>query len=165
MRHPLRFVGLSTALIGLACSGLEETFEEVAEGLDDGPAMDDGPETVAGQDVSAFSIKSGDCFQDVDGETVTELTVVPCTQAHDNETFKTFDVSMGSYNEAGIEAESESTCVGAFESYVGLDYDSSKFTVAWMTPTLGSWAGGDREVICILYDSVPMTGSAKGSGQ
>jgi serine/threonine protein kinase len=129
------------------------------------PSVTATPAPVAGQDVSAFSIRTGDCFQEVDGETVTELTVVPCTQSHDNEVFKTFDVSIRTYNEAAIEAESERTCLDVFQRYVGLDYDSSKFTVAWMTPTNGSWASGDREVLCILYDSVPMTGSARGSRQ
>lgn len=161
MRHPLRATGLALSLIGLACSGLDDIsnddpyeYEPVAEE----PATQE-------EEVSAFNIQVGDCFQNVNGTTVTDLTVVPCSQPHDNEAYHTFDVRMPSFDEAKIEQKSEKICVVEFQKYVGKDYDSSQYYAAWMTPTAGSWANGDREVICILnQEGTPMTGSAKGTG-
>jgi len=165
MRHPLRTLGLASALIGLACSGLEDEEYEYEEPIFDEvePAVAAGP---AGQDISAFSMSPGDCFQDSTETTVTDLEVVPCAQAHDNEVFYKFDVSQKSFDEDAIEAEASDVCNTKFADYVGIAYPDSKYQTMWMTPTLGSWtAAGDREVVCVLYDEGPMTGTARRSNQ
>ena len=158
VKHSLWFLGLSTALLGLACAGLEEDA-----GLKSpGEPSSEGAST----EVSAFSLKIGDCFQDTVGETISDLPVVSCDSPHDNEVYHIFDVQLQGYDEAVVDETARTTCTDAFQAYVGRDFDNSKYYNAWMTPTKESWnLGSDREVICILYEAEQqMVGSARGTG-
>jgi hypothetical protein len=58
-------------------------------------------------------------------------------------------------------------CVAEFEAYVGLSYVESELNVFPITPTEGSWATGDREIVCALYnlDLSKLTGSMEGAAR
>jgi len=43
-------------------------------------------------------------------------------------------------------------CDSAFESYVGVALDNSRYSYVYYTPTEESWAGGDRVVMCSVED-------------
>jgi hypothetical protein len=117
--------------------------------------------------VDAFQVRVGDCFDDVDSfaEEVSSLPGVPCSQPHDNEAYAVFDVSIATYpdDEAMWELANES-CLERFESFVGMDYDSSSLDILTMYPTIESWKQNDREVVCAVYDinANKLVGSAKG---
>ena len=151
-------VGTLSIGFALACSGLEDL---------DLPETNDnkGSNGASPEEHDVFNMRVGMCFQDVTGDTVADLPVVDCSQAHDNEVYHLFDVSLSSFSEAGIEAEAERECIRAFEDYVNLAYPESRYIAAWLTPTMDSWQQGDREVICILYDEKPITGSVRNSGK
>ncbi len=86
---------------------------------------------------NVFELKVGECFDDPTDATVTDVEMVDCEEAHDN------------------------------EAYAGIDYGSSILDYSWLVPTPKSWEDGDdREVLCIVYDLdlKKLTGSVKNSG-
>lgn len=110
---------------------------------------------VAEGNVDAFSIRVGDCFNDTGAieEEVDSLPGVPCSQPHDNETYAVFDVSHTAYpGGEGMAEIADHTCLERFESFAGIDYQSSTLEIMTLYPTLESWNQSDREVICAVYD-------------
>lgn len=123
---------------------------------------------VASGNLDAFQVRVGDCFDDNnnDGEQVTSIPGLPCSEPHDNETFAVFDLSLDSHpGEEAIAEISFDACIERFEPFVGTDYESSTLDITLMYPTEMSWAQNDREVICAVYDldGNKLTGSVKGS--
>mgnify|MGYP001826329218 CR=1 FL=1 len=129
---------------------------------------------VAEGSVDAFTIQLGDCFDNTSslaseeiGE-VSNLPGVPCSQPHDNEVFAIFDLDQPAF--PGSEEISELSflsCLDRFESFVGVDYESSSLDITALYPSKESWSRqGDREVVCAVYDmnDGKLTGSAKNSG-
>lgn len=126
-----------------------------------------------GEEVSVFDVEEGDCF-DADGDELESVTVVDCDEPHTYEAFHVFD------HEAGDDAEypgdeamteyAETECRAPFEDYVERDYETSIWYISWITPSDGTWADGDREILCTLHqqdeneDEIRVTGSAEGSG-
>lgn len=131
---------------------------------------------------SVFEVEEGECIANSEdamvtgeGQQVTDLDIVPCSQPHALEAYHVADVdepSDGKYpGEDAINQAAQDMCVDAFDPYVGTSFEESRFTVQWLTPSSGSWDADDREVICMLYDvnlaegENPETGSAEGSGE
>ena len=59
-------------------------------------------------------------------------------------------------------------CFAAFESYVGIPWESSELDIAALEPTEESWVeGDDREVTCAIvsYDGSKLVGSTRGSNR
>jgi hypothetical protein len=129
---------------------------------------DDAGNIVDGGTLDAFQVRLGDCFDDPDSyaDELSNLQGVPCSEPHDNEAYSVFDLTVSSYQEYDIAEISESSCIERFPGYVGRDYESSALDVVTMYPSPDSWAQGDREVVCALYDmsGEKLVGSAKGSG-
>lgn len=120
-----------------------------------------------GTDTSAFEIKVGDCLNDgdVSGE-VESVPVVECTEPHDSEAYASIIMDDGDFPGADeVDTQAQDGCLAAFEGYVGTSYDNSKFEISYYYPTEATWANGDREILCVLYDPAgKSTGSASGSG-
>jgi hypothetical protein len=66
-----------------------------------------------------------------------------------------------------IATESDTICYDAFTDFVGVSYEESRLDYFPMTPTEGSWGGGDREVMCFVFDAnaEKLTGTAAGLGE
>jgi hypothetical protein len=117
---------------------------------------------------NVFSLEVGQCFQDQSAATeVSDVEVVDCDDAHDNEVYGLFDLPDGDY--PGAEAVQEAAVLGCydrFEGFVGRDYESSRLDFGWLYPTSDSWDNGDREVICMLSElsGEQLIGSMKDSG-
>ncbi len=118
---------------------------------------------------NVFSLKVGDCFNGGSGETVVDVEVVPCTEAHDFEVFATPSYAAGGDAFPGNDAMTgfaDRECVSAFQPYVGRDYADSELGVRYLTPTSESWTTGDRVVDCVLYlEGQKLTSSMRGSGR
>ena len=117
--------------------------------------------------VDAFSIRVGDCFNDTStiNEEVDSLPGVPCSQPHDNETYAVFDVSHNTYpGGEGMAEIAEGTCLERFETFTGIDYQSSTLEIMTLYPTVESWNQSDREVVCAVYDvnAAKLEGSVRG---
>lgn len=117
---------------------------------------------------NVFELKVGQCFDDPEEfGTVTDVEIVDCDKAHDNEVYALFDVPDGDFPGVSVvEQAALDGCYDAFEGYVGLDYESSVLDFSWLVPTPQSWEEGDQEVVCIAYDLdlKKLTDSVKDSG-
>ena len=146
----------------------------VALGDDDDDAQAEATTTTQpeGDPVAVDRIDVGTCFNDAGDEGAfdyTDLPVVDCEQPHDNEVYHLFDAPNGE-EYPGNEAIAEVTrngCLEAFEPYVGKAYAESAFLILPIPPSEASWDGGDREVVCAVYDSSreELTGSVRGSAR
>lgn len=120
---------------------------------------------VEGDQTSAFELSVGECFNDTNEYEISEVPIVDCAVPHDNEIYYLFDLEgdfPSDITTAGYEG-----CLPAFEGFVGAPYETSIYEVYPMTPTMGSWDNGDREVVCSVYLTTgeQMTGSAAGTAQ
>ena len=153
-------LAIAAATVALAGCSLLGQVNGGGTGTDDGG---DGE----GTDTSAFAIKVGDCLNDADvsGEVET-VPVIACTEPHDSEAYASIIMDDGDFPGADeVDTQAQDGCLGAFEGYVGASYDASKFEISYYFPTEATWANGDREILCVLYDPAGQTtGSAKASG-
>ncbi|MET0297340.1 MAG: septum formation family protein [Microbacterium sp.] len=142
---------LATALLG-GCSALD--------GILGGSVTRDAQtqEVTEAGDADVFTLRVGDCFNDVDATEVTEVPAVPCADAHDNEVYLSFDMPDGEWpGQEAIDAAAEAECTPAFSSFVGLDYDSSSLDWYAIYPVQGGWEDlGDREILCAVWDPAGM---------
>jgi hypothetical protein len=92
----------------------------------------------------------GSCFNDDQ----TGFPPVPCSSPHGAETFAVLahpDLVVYPGPEE-LEAWAEPLCYARFRSYTGVAYEDSALDFGYLYPTAGSWASGDREVVCYLFD-------------
>ena len=156
-------IAIGAATVALAgCSLLGQN----GGGGNDSDGGDTG--TGEGTDTDAFAIKVGDCLNDATvSDEVSSVPVVDCSEAHDSEAYASIIMPDGDFpGEDAVTAAAEDGCLAEFEGYVGIPYDDSSFEVSFYFPTEGSWSGGDREILCTVYDpNGQTTGSAKGSAK
>lgn len=116
---------------------------------------------------SVFSLPVGTCFDDQDATEISSVPVVDCSEPHDNEVFALIDYGETDTYPGSDQMEQigNDRCITLFASYVGIDYGASVLEVFPITPTEASWADGDREIICALYnaDLSKLTGSMQGA--
>jgi len=124
------------------------------------------PDGVAEVDVLALA--TGDCLdtRDVTGVTAT-VPVMDCSTEHDSEAYAEVVLAEGDFPGAdSVKASAESGCVDAFAEFVGLAYDDSTLDYAYYFPTEGSWAEGDRRIVCLVADpETRVTGSLEGAAR
>ena len=93
---------------------------------------------------------------------------MPCTEAHDNEVFATFDVASSEWpGEDRITDLADEGCLERFEGYVGATYEESVLMITTLMPSEDSWSMiEDREVVCVAYhmDLDKLTSSVRNSG-
>lgn len=120
-----------------------------------------------------FSVGVGDCFDDAttgDVEEVVSVAMPDCTEPHDNEAYFLFtltDAETLPYDHALITDNAEAGCLAEFETFVGIGIDQTSLYFGYLYPGEDSWAQGDREILCMAYDtegpvSEPLAG--KGAG-
>jgi hypothetical protein len=119
--------------------------------------------------VDVFQIKAGDCFDDSIGfgDEISSLPGVPCSEPHDNEAYAAFDLTTSTYtDEESMWEMAHNACLERFETFVGRDYETSTLDIFSLYPTADSWANGDREVVCAVYDmeESKLVGSVQGRG-
>ncbi len=118
------------------------------------PAPTDPPEYQATED-----LRVGDCYEpveDVDDQTLLAAIIVPCEQPHTNEVFGLGDL-VGDADAPfpgpdSVDDDAIVLCDEAFEAYIGVALDNSRYSYVYYTPTEQSWAGGDRVVMCSVED-------------
>ncbi|WP_277050469.1 septum formation family protein [Ruania albidiflava] len=105
---------------------------------------------------------------DFEGDEVTDIPEVDCSEEHDAQIFHKFDMDDGDFpgNDA-IRSAAEEQCVPAFEEFVGTGYQESSLDISYIGPSEDTWdQADDREVLCFLYtmDGSTSTESFEGSG-
>ncbi len=112
---------------------------------------------VVAMGVGWLALQPGDCLTaDGTAEVVlSTLSLSNCLAPHDAELF-----AIGIYSDKpwpGLEAlavDGDVYCLSEFAPYVGIGFDDSALFYDFLMPTEESWALGDREVLCILFDEV-----------
>ncbi len=160
-RLSLLAVAAAAAVSLAGCSLLGSTF-----GGDSTPRGDDGQVVEQNDSADVFSIRVGDCLNDASaGDEVTEVPLVPCSEPHDSEVYASIIMTGDAFpgNDAVI-AEADDACFERFEEFVGIPYLDSIYDFSYYFPTEGSWANGDREILCVIYDPAgqKLTGSLAG---
>lgn len=116
-------------------------------------------------------IGAGTCYDpvtDVDDGTLLAALLRPCGERHSAEVFGVGRIpgrEGDPYPGAEQTAEqARQICEPAFEAYVGLPYVASSLVMTIYSPTAGTWAGGDRLVVCTLAaEGERLKGSARGT--
>jgi hypothetical protein len=127
------------------------------------------PPTTAGpEDANVFTLEVGDCLVDdtAEGE-VREVPVVPCDQPHTSEIYYSHTLSGDTLpSQSEMEDIVDAECVSRFEGFVGIPYPDSALLVTWLEPTPGSWAAGDRELLCLASGPAgEVVGTLEGSNR
>jgi putative regulator of septum formation len=127
-----------------------------------------------GEETGVFELKIGDCFS-TDTDELQTVDVVACAEAHQYEVFALLDhpaTDDEPYPGADVLLEyADGACQAPFEEYVDHAYQTSIWYITSLSPTEGTWADGDREIVCTLNrpdeagDPVTLTGSAEGSAE
>lgn len=120
-------------------------------------------------EADVFSITVGDCINSADlGTEVETVPTVPCDEPHDTEIFASTKLPDGEFpgDDAIMEMANE-YCLPAFETFIGLDYDSSEIYYQPLTPSQLSWdEADDREVLCMAVDEAGgLTGTLEGANR
>lgn len=152
-----------TAVVALGgCSVLQDVFPAQAERDAETQEIAEAGQ----QDV--FSVALGDCFNDdqaAPGSEISDVPAVPCAEPHDNEVYFLFDVP-GEEFPVDIDQLADDGCYTQFATFVGLDYETSVLNYFPIQPTAQTWADGDREVICSVFEpEVQVSGTLAGSAR
>lgn len=130
---------------------------------------DESGEVIEGNDeTNVFTLRVGDCGNaPADNEVVSTIPTVPCDEPHDFEIYLSHIMTQTEYpGQDAIAAEADEVCLGGFTDFIGLPYSDSQYYFSYYFPTEGSWAEGDREVLCFVYDQAgQITGSLENIGQ
>lgn len=130
---------------------------------------------------SVFDLEPGSCVLAPDHDDVatelSEVTTVPCDQAHELEVFALVDFPEQSDTEATqagstfpgdalLKDFADGACAEQFASYVGVDYRDSDLFFTYLVPSARSWqAEDDRTVLCLITTTGDeLTQSVAGTG-
>lgn len=146
---------IAKGIVGVAGLGIAAFAGTTA--LEDNTTRNDDGEIVESGGLGAFQMQVGDCFNrsvDEDAELVASVEGMPCSVPHDNEVFAEFDVTPAAIypGEDPIYEEAWFACQARFEDWVGRPYEESILEINVFTPSAGSWAEGDREATCFVFD-------------
>ncbi|MFN4001436.1 septum formation family protein [Microcella sp.] len=160
-RRPIAILVIGAAVVALsACSAFGPLVP-----ADEPVRDDDGRIIEPNEQTDAFALQVGDCLDDgtATGEVQTVPTV-PCDEPHDSEIYSAHLLGQSQYPGDDIVVDkAEALCLPAFEQFVGEPYLESRFDFSFYYPTAESWATGDREVLCVIYDPEgPVTGTLEG---
>ena len=120
-----------------------------------------------------FSLTVGDCFDDwessLEGATqeVSDVPIVDCSEPHDNEVYSVSEIAGGAFpGDTTVQDLTIERCTDTFEPLVGKAYADSQLDFGAFFPTAATWADGDREVMCFLWqvDFEKLEGTMQGSG-
>jgi hypothetical protein len=118
------------------------------------------PQTVKGDafitagTTGILTIEGGECFDDpayspAAGEVVVIYT--PCAEGADNQSYGFAHAPDGPWNRASLAAFAHRSCAGLFARLWpgGSGAELAHYPIM---PTEETWADGDRDVMCVVYD-------------
>lgn len=106
------------------------------------------------QTVSTYDLEPGTCYE-YPTDYVGDVDVYDCAEPHLYEVFAVFDLDnpldTPYPGDEEVYALADEACETYFEPYVGIEYDLSVLYYFPFYPDESSWATGDREIACVLY--------------
>ena len=169
MRKTFRLLAAPAAL--LFAIGLSACNPEVPVPDPTGPGeRTTTPPSASGRTTAVADLRVGDCFNDESptGSDVDSVEVVDCDAPHQYEAYNNYDIPGSDLPEReAMGREVRNGCYSSFTTYVGIPYENSTYRINSFNPTAGSWARGDRTIICTIKsgDGSPVTGSLKGAAR
>jgi hypothetical protein len=118
--------------------------------------------------VAVVDLAVGNCLDTHGRPSITAtVPVVDCDLEHDSEAYAQVVLDEGDFpGDAAVKAAAEQGCSDDFSAFVGLDYASSALDYAYYFPTQGSWATGDRRILCLVGDpDARVTGTLDGAAR
>ena len=105
--------------------------------------------------VSIFALRAGDCFQYPGAKiAITEVTLLPCTQAHNAQVYAVFPATGSSYpGPAALHRQSAAGCRARLRGNVNGSLITNTMSGQFLYPEPGSWAAGERTIRCLIVDS------------
>lgn len=110
----------------------------------------------AARTISVLDLARGQCLDQPDLSTglLSSVMVVPCNQPHTHEVY--YDVKYtesNTFDAAKLSQFANARCVSEFRSYVGVDFEVSRYQYLIIVPTQDTWnRDRDRNVVCVAYD-------------
>jgi hypothetical protein len=119
------------------------------------------------------SLKVGDCVSSSTSAnpSLDQLEVAPCAAPHLAEVLAVLTYPGGATDPyPGADAVgrfADSSCQAAFQTYIGIDFNSSTIDLSSFAPTKDSWPVGDRQLVCLAghKDGSTLTGSVRGTAR
>ncbi|MBQ9919119.1 MAG: septum formation family protein, partial [Microbacterium sp.] len=100
-----------------------------------------------------FALPVGTCLDELATTYITSDNVLDCAQPHNFEIFSSFLVDDGAFpGESVFEEQAYEKCDAAFAAFVGIPYADSTLEYTYLSPTKETWAQGDREILCMIFD-------------
>lgn len=131
-----------------------------------------GPRSSAGvvtteASVDAFQLVVGDCTGPMKEGDVSSLKVVPCGDPHNYEAFAASDLPDGEFpGDNEVRNKAQGFCSPKFRTFIGVSTKDSAYDLFYLYPTDGTWATGDRQVLCLAgLDKGGIKGTLKGVGK
>ncbi|WP_123788435.1 septum formation family protein [Phytoactinopolyspora halophila] len=160
-----RIVGVAAlaaaALIMSGCSAFEDLMG------DDKPDRDEetGQVTEQQEDISVFDIEEGDCIGEFAQDSVDTVDLYPCDEEHFQQVFLITEIEQDELpGDEELEELVIDECLPAFEEHVGVAYEESELDVNYLAPSQDTWADGDRDIVCTVFDPAgTVTGSLEGA--
>jgi hypothetical protein len=130
----------------------------------------EGGEITRSGDLDITELRAGDCFdlQDRQEQVIEEVDAKVCSEPHQFEM-----MFVGNMPDGGFPADDVMTdytlanCLPAFETYVGVPYEESRYDLFQFAPTEDGWNNGDHAMQCALFDTVDdeLTMSLRGANR
>ncbi|MBW4031909.1 MAG: hypothetical protein HIU88_04505 [Acidobacteria bacterium] len=123
-----------------------------------------GTPTAVNSKADVFSLKVGDCLNDAAATgTVTTAPIVPCNMPHDSEAYFAITMTGTAFpGDQAVKDQASQGCATAFPAFIGISYNDSSLSISYYFPTAESWANGDRQILCTVYDpGAKSTGTLK----
>ena len=119
-----------------------------------GGAATSTPTATGDPEISVLDLAVGDCLDTHGKPGITEtVPVVDCSLEHDSEAYAQVDFDGDEYpGDEAVKTRAQSDCSAAFADFSGIEYNVSALDYAYYFPTAGSWASGDRRILCLILD-------------
>jgi hypothetical protein len=100
------------------------------------------------------ALRVGQCLNQPGTTTdIEEVEVVPCEDPHDFEVFALVELPDGAYpGDSALSDTAQPACTDRFAAYVGVEPAESVLATGFLIPSEDGWEGGDRQVVCLLYE-------------
>ncbi|MBN9211562.1 MAG: hypothetical protein BGO45_07185 [Microbacterium sp. 71-36] len=114
----------------------------------------------------SFALPVGSCLDDVASGFITSDNVLDCAQPHTYEVFQSFLLDDGVFpGDAVLQTEALDRCGAQFDAFVGIAYADSTLDYSYVSPTEQTWAQGDRELLCLIFDPAGETTGSLAASQ
>lgn len=112
----------------------------------------------------AHTLVVGECFNNTvvipsAQDAVVDVPRENCTLAHDNEVIASIQLDGEVFpGDDAVTMRGFENCLPEFEEFIGIGFEGAgTLKYDFFVPTAASWALGDRELLCFVYDSAAQT--------